>query len=87
MIKELKYLFYIIIITLILFFTLKFYFSDANKKKSYRSLKNNNKKNINYSQSLILLKSDTDNDIEYVEKDEDTNKKSYKFWKLITNDD
>ena len=87
MIKELKYLFYIIIITLILFFTLKFYFSDANKKKSYRSLKNNNKKNINYSQSLILLKSDTDNDIEYVEKDEDINKKSYRFWKLITNDD
>ena len=87
MIKELKYLFYIIIITLILFFTLKFYFSDANKKKSYRSLKNNNKKIINYSQSLILLKNDTDNVIEYVEKDEDTNKKSYKFWKLITNND
>ena len=87
MLKELKYLFYIIIITLILFFTLKFYFSDANKKKSYRSLKNNNKKIINYSQSLILLKNDTDNVIEYVEKDEDTNKKSYKFWKLITNND
>ena len=87
MIKELKYLFYIIIITLILFFTLKFYFSDANKKKSYRSLKNNNKKIINYSQRLILLKNDTDNVIEYVEKYEDTNKKSYKFWKLITNND
>ena len=38
MIKELKYLFYIIVIFFFIFFTARYYFSDENYKKSYRSI-------------------------------------------------
>ena len=47
MFKELKSLTFIIIIILSIFITVKYYFSDKNIKKSYRSLNNiNNKINI-----------------------------------------
>ena len=85
MIKELKYLFYILIIFLFLLLTLKFYFSDTNKKNSYRSFKEIDNKIITYSQKLFLLKNDTSNIIEYVEKSIDKNKKDFNFWKLIAN--
>ena len=87
MLKELKYLFYILIFFLFLFLTLKFYFSDTNKKNSYRSLKEIEDKIITYSQKLILLKNDTSNVVEYIEKSIDKNKKNFNFWKLITSDD
>tara|TARA_B100000787_G_scaffold162320_1_gene142929 strand:- start:326 stop:592 length:267 start_codon:yes stop_codon:yes gene_type:complete len=87
MLKELKYLFYILIFFLFLFLTLKFYFSDTNKKNSYRSLKEIEDKIIIYSQKLILLKNDTSNVVEYIEKSIDKNKKNFNFWKLITSDD
>jgi len=87
MVKELKYLFYILIIFLSLFLTLRYYFSDNNKKNSYRSLKNIDEKIIDYSQNLILLTSDTNNVVEYVEKTIDKNKKNYNFWKLISNNE
>jgi hypothetical protein len=87
MVKELKYLFYILVIFLSLFLTLRYYFSDNNKKNSYRSLKNIDEKIIDYSQNLILLTSDTSNVVEYVEKTIDKNKKNYNFWKLISNNE
>ena len=87
MLKELKYPFYILNIFIILFLTLKFYFSNDNKKNSYRSLKLTDDKIITFSQKLILLRSDTNNVVEYVEKTIDKNKKDYNFWKLLTNND
>jgi hypothetical protein len=87
MVKELKYLFYILVFFLSLFLTLRYYFSDNNKKNSYRSLKNIDEKIIDYSQNLILLTSDTNNVVEYVEKTIDKNKKNYNFWKLISNNE
>ena len=54
MIKEIKYLLFIIIILVFIFFTGKYYFSDANKKKSYRSLINIDKKINLFSQSLPI---------------------------------
>ncbi|QIZ20399.1 hypothetical protein E5R92_01165 [Candidatus Pelagibacter giovannonii] len=86
MLKELKYLLFLIVIVLFFFLSFKYYFSDANKKNSYRSLKNIEDKTKNYSRNLILLKSDTFNIVEYVEKSIDKNKKNYNFWKLINND-
>ena len=68
------------------FLSFKYYFSNENKKNSYRSLKNIEDKTENYSRNLILLKSDTVNIVEYVEKSIDKNKKNYKFWELINND-
>jgi Zn-dependent protease with chaperone function len=86
MIKELKNLFYILFVFLILFFTLKYYFSDNYKKKSYRALKLIDKKIDIFSNKLILLNNDTHNIVEYVEKKND-NKKNYNFWKLIENNE
>ena len=87
MLKELKYLFYLFIILLFFFLSLKYYFSDENKRNSYRSYKQVNEKIINYSQNIILLKSDTVDIVEYVEKTIDKNKKNYNFWKLINNNE
>ena len=86
MLKELKYLLFLIVIVLFFSLSFKYYFSNENKKNSYRSLKNIEDKNENYSRNLILLKSDTVNIVKYVEKSIDKNKKNYNFWKLINND-
>ena len=87
MIKEIKYLIYIIIIGLFLFFTIKYYFSDSNIKKSYKSLNNINKKISIYSEKLPLLEDDTNNIIEYVDQSNRKKKKKFNFWKLISSDE
>ena len=87
MLKELKYLLYLIVIFLFLFLSLKYYFSDDNKKNSYRSYKQVDEEITNYSQNIILLKSDTVDIVEYVEKTIDKNKKNYNFWKLINDNE
>ena len=87
MVKELKYLLYIFIISLFIYFSLKYYLSDDHKKKSFRLLKLNNEKVYNYSKNLILLGNNTNNIVKYVEKTFDENKKNYNFWKLINNND
>ena len=83
MIKELKYFFYVLLIFLFIFLILKYYFSDQNKKNSYRSLKNIDEKIIQFSQNLILLNNNTNSVTEYVKKTIDKNKKNYNFWRLI----
>ena len=87
MLKELKYFLYLLVITLFFFLSLKYYFSDDNKKNSYRSFKQIHEKITMYSQNKILLKSDTIDIVEYVEKTIDKNKKNYNFWKLIKNNE
>jgi len=87
MLKELKYLLYLFVILLFFFLSLKYYFSDDNKKNSYKSYKSMDEKISNYSQNIILLKSDTIDIVEYVEKSIDKNKKDYNFWKLINNNE
>ena len=85
MFKEIKYLIYIFVICLFIFFTARYYFSDTNKKKSYRSLNNINNKIDNYSSKLPILESDTDNIVEYV-KQNTKKKKKFNFWKLLEDD-
>tara|TARA_B110000902_G_scaffold212079_1_gene243085 strand:+ start:211 stop:474 length:264 start_codon:yes stop_codon:yes gene_type:complete len=87
MLKELKYLLYLFVITLFIFLSLKYYFSEDNKKNSYRSYKSLGEKITNHSKNVILLKSDTIDIVEYVEKNIDKNKKNYNFWKLINNNE
>ena len=87
MLKELKYFLYLFVILLFFFTSLKYYFSNDNKKKSYRSYKQINEKIKKYSQNIILLKNDTIDIVEYVEKTIDKNKKNYNFWRLINNND
>ena len=86
MIKELKYVFYIIIIFFFSFFISRYYFSDDYKRKSYRSLNIIDERIDNFSDSLILLRNDTNNVVEYVEHEKDKNKNKYHFWKLLKND-
>ena len=86
MLKEIKYLFFIVIITLFLFFIGKYYFSNENIKNSYRSYKNIDQKIKDYSKNLPLLKNDTKNIIEYVKQTDKKKKKKFNFWKLLEND-
>ena len=83
MIKEIKYLIFIITIFLFLFLTGKYYFSDTNKKKSYRSLNTINEKINVYAEKLPVLEDDTKNIIEYVEQSDNKKKKKFNFWKLL----
>jgi len=86
MLKEIKYLIFIVIITLFIFFTGKYYFSDENIKKSYRSYKNINEKIKIYSKELPILENDTKDVIEYVKQTNEKKKKKFNFWKLLKND-
>tara|TARA_B100000700_G_C14541859_1_gene622350 strand:+ start:13 stop:273 length:261 start_codon:yes stop_codon:yes gene_type:complete len=86
MIKELKYLLFTLVIFFFLFFTIRFYFSDENQKKTYRSIDIIEKKIENYEKDLILLKNNTENIIENVENFDNKKTKKYSFWKLIYND-
>ena len=86
MLKEIKYLIFIVIITLFIFFTGKYYFSNENIKNSYRSYKNIDQKIKDYSKNLPLLKNDTENIIEYVQQTDKKKKKKFNFWKLLEND-
>ncbi len=77
MIKEIKYFVFTLIIILFLFLTGKYYFSDNNIKKSFRSFNDiDNRINI-YAEKLPILESDTENIIEYI--DQSNNKKKKKF--------
>ena len=87
MIKELKYFLYAITIIFFIFFILNYYFSDENKKNSYRSTKLFDSKIIKYSKNLQSLESDTENIVEYVENNFNKDKKKYKFWELIIDND
>jgi len=84
--KELKYFFYVVSVLGFLIFIGSYYFSDKNKKNSYRSTKLYENKITNYNKNLITLESDTNEIIEYTENNQNQNEKKYNFWKLLTND-
>ena len=86
MLKEIKYLIFIIVISVFIFFTGRYYFSDEYLKKSYRSYKNNDEKIKLYSEKLPILENDTQDIIEYVKQTNKDKKKKFNFWKLLEND-
>jgi hypothetical protein len=83
MLKEIKYLIFILIISIFLFFTVKYYFSDNNKKKSYRSLNSIDERVDTYVLKLPTLEDDTKDIIEYVEQSNNKKRKKFNFWKLL----
>ena len=87
MIKEIKYLIFIIIISSFLFFTAKYYFSVKNKKKSYRSLNNINNKIELYAENLPILENNTKDIIEYINETKTKKKKKFNFWELLDKND
>ena len=64
----------------------RYYFSDQNIKKSYRSHNNIEEKIKIYSKDLPILESDTQDIIEYVNQTNKKKKKKFNFWKLLEND-
>ncbi len=84
MLKEVKYVVYLLIIFFFIFFVIKFYLSENNIKWSnkvilqYQNI--SDKKFIN----LSIIKDDTNDIIEYTnEIEEFRNKKQRKFWDLL----
>ena len=86
MFKEFKYLLYLIVIFFFIVFTFRYYFSDENKKKSYRSFNQIDKKLEISTKDLIILKSDTENIIDFVEYKNNKKTEKYSFWELLYND-
>tara|TARA_A100000164_G_scaffold335005_1_gene326783 strand:+ start:279 stop:545 length:267 start_codon:yes stop_codon:yes gene_type:complete len=87
MLKEIKYLIFITIIIIFIFFTFRYYLSDENFKKSYRAKNNIDKKIKTYSKEIPVLENDTDSIIEYVKQSSKKKKKKYNFWKLLENNE
>ena len=84
MLKEVKYVVYLLTIFFFIFFVIKFYLSENNIKWS-------NKVMLQYQNvldkkfiSLPIIKNDTNDIIEYTNEIEDfKNKKQRKFWDLF----
>ena len=83
MFKEIRYLIFLLIISIFLFFAIKYYFSDDNKKNSHRSLNDIDEKIYIYSKKLPILEDNTKDIIQYVEKSDNNKKKKFNFWKLL----
>tara|TARA_Y100001978_G_C23513595_1_gene346805 strand:+ start:206 stop:466 length:261 start_codon:yes stop_codon:yes gene_type:complete len=86
MFKEFKYLLYLIVIFFFIFFTVRYYLSDENKKKSYRSFNQIDKILEISTKDLIILNSDTENIIDFVEYKNNKKTEKYSFWELLYND-
>ena len=83
MIREFKYLFYILIIFFFIFFCCRYYFSEENKKNFFRSISLIDEKIKKNEINIITLKNDTENIIEYLNENINEDKKEYKFWELL----
>ena len=83
MFKEIRNLIFLLIISIFLFFAIKYYFSDDNKKNSHRSLNDIDEKINIYSKKLPILEDNTKDIIQYVEKSDNNKKKKFNFWKLL----
>ena len=83
MVKEIKYFIYVLTTILFIFFSVKYYFSETNKKNSYRSLNTIDQKIDIFAEKLPVLEDDTKDIIEYVEQSNKKKKKKFNFWKLL----
>ena len=84
MLKEIKYVVYLLTIFFSIFFVVKFYLSENNIKLSNKAMlqyQNELDKKFN---NLPIIKDDTNDIIEYTnEIEEFKNKKQRKFWDLL----
>ena len=86
MLNEIKYFIFFIVIILFNFFSVNFYISDENKKKTFRSLSSIDKSiSINESNLPIII-NDTDDIVKYLNNDDSSIKKKFSFWNLLKND-
>ena len=83
MIKEIKYLLYIIVIFFFIFFSIRFYISDENKKNFFRSINQIDDKIKKNEENIIILKNNTEDIIEYIDLDKNEKINQLKFWELL----
>ena len=79
MFKEIKYFIFLSIITFFIILIVKYYFSDENKKNSFTSLIDIDKKIKIFAEKLPVLEDDTKNIIEYVERSNTEKRKKFNF--------
>ena len=84
MLKEIKYVVYLLTIFFSIFFVIKFYLSENNIKLSNKVMfQYQNELNKKFN-NLPIIKNDTNDIIEYTNEIEDfKNKKQRKFWDLL----
>ena len=83
MLKEIKYFIFFLVIILFIFFSIKYYISDDNIKKTFRNLSLIDKNISVYESKLPIISNDTDDIVKYLNNDDATNKKKYSFWDLL----
>ena len=86
MLKETKYFIFFLVIILFIFFSIKYYISNENIKKTYRNLSLIDKDINIYESKLPIILNDTDNIVKYLNNDKISNKKKYSFWDLLKNE-
>lgn len=87
MLKEIKYFIYLLVIFLFILLSVKFYISDDNIKKTFRSLNSVDINIDNFETKLPVISNDTDNIVKYLNNEDSTNKKKYLFWDLLKSED
>ena len=86
MLKEIKYFIFLFIIVFFIFFSVKYYISNENIKKTFRNLSSIDKNISVHKSKLPILSNDTNDVVKYLNNDESTNKKKYSFWDLFKNE-
>ena len=83
MLKEIKYFIFSLIIIFFIFFSIKYYISDENKKKTFRNLSLIDKNISDHESKLPIIINDTDDIVKYLNNEESKNNKKYSFWDLL----
>ena len=84
MLKEIKYVVYLLTIFFSIFFVIKFYLSENNIKLSNKVMLQHQNELGKKFNNLPIIKDDTNDIIEYTnEIEEFKNKKQRKFWDLL----
>ena len=86
MLREIKYFFFSLEIVLFILFSIKSYISEENRKKTFRNLSLIDKQLNTYEKKLPVISNDTINIIEFLNNDDNSNKKKYTFWDLLKNE-
>ena len=87
MIKEIKYFIFFLATILFIFFSIKYYISDQNIKKTFRNLSLIDENINSYEKKIIIIPSDTNDIVVYLNNENKKNKKNYYFWDLLKNVD
>ena len=87
MLREIKYFIYLLVIFVFIVLSIKFYTSDDNIKKTFRSLNSVDINIDSFETKLPVISNDTEDIVKYLNNEDSTNKKKYLFWDLLKSED